>query len=439
MLRLFFSLFSLLYLVSPLSARDWYISLNIGKGKEATRENPAKDLGNILSEIEAGDVVHLAQGVYYGKGNNGHYKLEVPVKIYGGYDDAFTRRDPWGETQTILSGVNFDNPNFDFQARLLIELHIKYNSATKTDAKNMVVVDGIIIDNSARNQYQTDQKLKIIRTANPSEKKSQTPNTPGIKITLGKYCDAQILNCVVTNCALESADGALSVSGNKNSNITIKNNLVINNTGNGIFPGSLWKPATKTPNVQEIPHFTLENNTVLFCWKPGPIDEYAGSGIKVDDYTVVSAKNNIFAFNDLYGVENIPKLTFLSLEDNLITGNKRADYKEWNTEMNLAAIEDETETLKVVKGNTGESISIPVKADWATLYLGRKDIKRAESDANIKATHSTGNDLRSMLGLPLQGQDLKETTDVWLHLISLQDAIKAGLVAYKGKYGSAKP
>lgn len=426
--------------LSPaLCGAEWYVSANLGKGKAGTKAEPAKDLGNIISQLQAGDTVHIAQGVYYGKGKSGCDVIEVPVKIIAGYSDDFSKRDPWGEHRTVFSGANFDNPNFVARARLLIELHLKYQTATKPEEKNQVLVDGLIVDNAERNQYLDDKQLKIRRDAVPAEKKSQTPNTPGIKVTLGKFCDATVQNCVVLNCAIESADGAISVGGGKASKIAIRNNLVVNNTGNGIFPMALVKPNTKTPKWEDFASATVENNTVLFCWKPGPIDEYSGSGMRIDDGITVVAKGNVFAFNDVFAVDNINKGR-LTLIDNLVTANRKADYRDFNTQMKISAIDDEAEHLgKDTKGNVNQPITVPVPAEWSAIWAGRPETSRAEVDAQVKADNSSVNALRSMLGLPLQGGAVADAGKVWLHRIPLDGALKAGTEPYLGKYGCKKP
>ncbi len=432
-------LFAACFMVPTAAAADWYVSAERGKGKKATMEKPAKDLGNIISKLQPGDRVHIAQGVYQGRGKNGHYKIEIPISIIGGYNNDFTVRDPWGAHRTVFSGDNL-SANFESGARILFELHMKYQQARSPGDEHNVLIDGVIVDNGLRNQYMTGRCLKIKRPATPAEGKGPTPGTPGIKITLGKYCCATVRNCVVMNCAVESSDGALSVSGGKCSKVTISNNLIINNTGNGIAPLSGWKPPTRTPDQNQIPNFVIENNTVLFCWKPGPIDEFAGSSLMTDDYTVVFARNNVFAFNDIFAVNNIRKATRLELIENLITANKKADYKDCNTEMLLDDIEDEAEYLgDETADNIGEPITVPMPAEWSRIYMGRKSFSRAQVTGSVKANNSAVNDLRSMLGLPLQAGPVEDLSEIWLHRVDVEGALAAGVASYQGRYGCRKP
>lgn len=122
----------------PVSAEDYFVSVSTGKGKDATKEAPAKDIGNVASRLKPGDTINLAGGVYPGKADSGCDELTVPVKIVGGWDTAFTKRDPWGATRTVLSGDN-KSKNFSGGARLEVDLQ-KFKGAGD------VVIDGNAVE-----------------------------------------------------------------------------------------------------------------------------------------------------------------------------------------------------------------------------------------------------------------------------------------------------
>ncbi len=88
------------------NGRDWYVSKTTGTGKLGIKEQPAKDLGNIIYLLEPNDRIHTAEGVYMSKGKRGPDEINVPVQIFGGYDVTFTKRAPWTEHKTIFTGTN---------------------------------------------------------------------------------------------------------------------------------------------------------------------------------------------------------------------------------------------------------------------------------------------------------------------------------------------
>jgi len=427
-----------LALPSSLIAADYYVSAARGKGKSATKEKPAKDLGNIIKKLVPGDTVHIAEGTYVGRGGNGSDVITVPVSLIGGYSDDFSKRDPWGEHRTIFSGDNLSK-NFDSSTRLLIDL-MKYR------AKEMpkILVDGIIIDDGPRNRYQggvEGGKRVIVRMANPKTGENPTPSRGGLVILASKtgnfdagaHWNITVQNCIVMNTA--PTQGALTVSGYKGSKIKITNNIVINNTGTGIMAG------TKYVGDKAGPDFDISNNTVLFTWKYEPITQsFSGNSFKADREATIKLSNNVFAFADRAGINNISKATIL-LTDNLIAGNVATDYLEFDTKIDLADIEDEAEYLHDdTGGNVAGDVKPPISQEWLKLYGARILIDRNAQAADVKVQKTRANELRRILGLPLQGTDVAAPkTNVWLHQLSVDDAVKAGSSKYLKKYGSSLP
>ena len=420
---------------------DFYVSAERGKGKVASIEKPAKDLGNIINKLSPGDTVHIAAGIYLGKGKSGCDVITVPVSIIGGYSDDFSRRDPWGEFKTILTGYN-KTKNYKVGARLKIDLaKYQYHKSGGKDTPQ-IVVDGLIIDQGPQNRYKDAAKALLVRNANPKTGENPTPDRGALIITAGRTknpsgkWDIVVKNCVIMNSA--PTQGAMTVSGYQNSTITIENNLIINNTGTGIFAGSMWQGSDEAA----APNFTITNNTVLFTEKYDAFSQsFSGNSFKNDTSAVATLANNVFAFADRNGIQKQGKWKLL-LKDNIIVGNVQADY--WETsgdqKIEIGNLEDEAEYLhENSTGNVAKEISVPISKEWAKLYAGRILIDRNAAEADIKAQKTKANALRSMLGLPLQAADLNVDSPIWLPLITVDDAIQAGVEKYSGKYGCSKP
>lgn len=392
-----------------------------GKGRLGSKAEPAKDIGN-LGELQPGDVINMAEGVYLGKAEAGRDEILVPVKIIGGWDATFAKRDPWGAHKTVLSGDN-TSKNFDGGARIEINL-MKYKGAPAE-----ILVDGIIVDNAGRNRY-TGEGAKIVRKANPKSGEMPTPESAGILVKASKGINATVQNCVVINCA--PTTGALSVWGGQGSVCVVKNNLVVNNTGTGIETNTLWRPR----DGRELATFTVESNTVLFTWKHDAFGNIGGNGFQMDPDTIITATGNLFAFSDTAGVNNIKKTKGLTLKDNLLVGNLVCDYLEFNTKMDAAKIDDDASILsRESKGNISAKIDLNMDKDWAERYAARNVIDRNAAEADVKAASTRLNAWRGILGLPLQAADLKVDSDIWLHKLKLDEALKLGAKKFEGKYG----
>ncbi len=419
-------------------ARDWYVSIKRGKGKVGTKAQPAKELAFIIPKLAAGDVVHMASGVYMGKGDNGHHVITVPVSIIGGYSDDFGSRDPWGRYRTVLSGDN-TSKNYKLNAALFIDL-MKVKPRDGYPGK--IVVDGLILDHGGRNRYKTDKNWQIIRKADPRTGKNPTPEIGALVISAAKngmFDKTPWHITVQNNIVMNSAPtmGAMTVSGYKKSRVAIQNNLIINNTGTGIYVGSKWAGGV---NAKDGPRFTITNNTVMFTWKHDPIvQSFSGNAIDFDASVRASVQNNVFAFADRHIVYN-PRKNKVLLKNNIMTGNVDTAYLEFDTKIELADMEDEADFLdEGSSNNRAVRVKVPINADWMKLYGSRVLVDRNKAEANISASNTRANELRGMLGINLRAGKVDfPQSPVWLPRLSINEAVKAGARRYSG-VGCQKP
>lgn len=397
-----------------------------GKGKEATKEAPAKDIAAIAMQLKAGDIVHIAGGVYTSKADQSSDVLTVPVSIIGGYSPDFNTREPWGKYKTVFSGSN------DIAKGLTTERIGILTDKDYKDWKGEIVIDGVIIDNGARNHYSDDKETFIRRKASPEKGINPTPNTPGIKVRTGSMTKVLIKNCVVINTA--PTQGAIDVQVGKDGMATIENNLIVNNTGEGIMCKSNHHATTGLPS------YYLKNNTILFAWKYDPIASYGGNSLMFDNSLTLVAENNVFGFSDFGGVNNIKQCKTVTLKNNLFVGHKKYDYQEFSTGLKLDEMEDYANYVTKESGNNySQEIKLDIDKGWAEKYFNRVEISRAEIDASAKVSNSGANQLRGMFGLPLQGSTVAKDAEVWLHKMALEDAIRLGKQHYGKGAGCATP
>lgn len=414
-------------------ARDFYVSARRGKGKKGTKDKPAKDIGNIVKKLKAGDVIHIAEGTYFGRGKSGSTVITVPVKVKCGYSDDFSKRDPWGKHQSVLTGDN-RSKNWKNTWTLGIDL-MKYRDKEMPK----VVVDGCIFDNGGRNNYKTDKEYALVRRATPSKGRMPSPDSPALMVRVSKTrnYDAAWGVVVHNNIVVNSASRTpLAVSGYKNSVLDISNNCVVNSSG-GIYFGTKYRPR----DGKNIVTGKVRNNTVLFSWLYDSMtSNYSGYGVKCDPDTEMTVKGNVFGVSQYIAVDNTSKCK-LSLNDNLIFASRQADYIEFNTQMALGDIEDEADLVADSSGgNVSATPLIPVSKAFRDLMASVVIPNRAKIEAKVKAANSGANALRRILGLPLQAGTIQgPKIPVWLPRMSVEDALKACRSRYQGKFGSKKP
>ncbi len=408
--------------------REWYVSRNTGSGQLGTKERPAKDLGNIIHHLKPNDIIYIAEGVYLSKGKRGSDEINVPVKIYGGYDTSFSERDPWGAHKTIFTGIN------EYMKLTTPRLYIRTDQQREKNGQlsegSVIIVDGIIFDNGPRNRYHKNKNLAIRRKASPKSGQNPSPESGGIVIVGSKYTNIAVQNCVVMNTA--PTEGAISVRVFKGGKGVIQNNFCINNTGYGIHIRTGYMGSDK--NLY--PAFIVKNNTSLFNWKHDAIASYGGSALAIDQNLLATIENNVFGFSHHGGVYN--KGATITMNNNLFTGNSKYDYKEINDMMAVEDILDESSRLDPnSQGNETAVIKIPVAERWANIYGNRVELSRADVDAAVSASNSGANQLRSMLGLNLQGNSVKMDAEIFLPLMKIEEGLPAGLLPWNGKGCSA--
>ena len=83
-------------------------------------------------------------------------------------------------------------------------------------------------------------------------------------------------------------------------------------------------------------------------------------------------------------------------------------------------------------GNKTAVLKIAVGERWAKIYGEHKELSRADVDASVSAANSGANQLRSMLGLNLQGGSTKMDAEIFLPLLKLEEGIPVGLLNWGG-------
>jgi hypothetical protein len=404
----------LILLPGLVEGKKYYVAPN-GRGRTGSKEQPAKDIAALTMKLQNGDIILIAGGTYISKAGQGSDVIAKSVTIIGGYSPDFSTRDPWGKYKTILTGTN------KYGGLTTSRLRINGNAFAP------VVIDGIIIDNGPRNRFKTDKHQVILRKANATKGENPSPETPGIKVLMrGMETSVTIKNCVIINTA--PTQGAIDVQLGKDSKAVIQNNLIVNNTGEGIMAKTNWHGDTP----ENYATYLIENNTILFSWKHDAIASYGGNSLMMDTRVNITANNNIFGFGDFGGVNNIKLCENLVLNNNNFFGHKKYDFFDTSA-LNVADMIDYADYLKDGEGNVSEPVELPLNSDWAALFAARKDISRAAVDASSTVSNSTENQIRGILGLNKVGSTVTTDASIWLHQMQVEDAVKLGLTQYNGR------
>lgn len=406
-----------------------FVNIATGGGKDATLEEPAKDLGNIISRLEPNDVVCIAEGVYTGRGDRGVDDIEIPISVIGGFNQDFTARDPWGAHKTIFTGIH-NSDNFETQTRLSIDSSKFATTLAETrgePTEHTIIVDGLIFDNGPRNFYKDESEAMIVRQGTAGD--TPTPESGALVVRTGVNSTVIVQNNLAVNFA--PTEGVFSFFGGKNADITIRNNVAVNNTGAGFRLGTSF-------TGDEVPRYTFENNISIFNEKHTAYGTFGGSGIMLESSTEVEISNSVFAYNDNYGIDNTKRSAGLVVNDSIIAVNAKADLVEFDIEMDYDEIEDEADLVDEADGNTNVAPNFDISEDWGAYYVSRNVIDRNAAEEEVQAVDSWANDVRGFFGWNIIGGDLNVDSPVWLPRMSLDDAFKVA-VMYDGQYGVFMP
>ncbi len=397
---------------APAEARDGDVRAG-AEGGDGTLAKPFGDPWQALETCESGDVIHVAEGEYYGKLNAGNWEIPfADITLAGGYDAEFKVRDPWRHHTRLVWKKEFKNS--PKQARILSN-------------QKGTVIDGLVLDGREKNHY-VDDKQTGRDFAQPLGEEMLSLSLP-----------ATVRNCVILN---PGTYGIVCKNGS-----VIENNLILNALGTGVKITGL-PPANELSKVPA----KVSSNTILFCWdeRAAGKGRYEGTGVAVGGPAVVSG--NILAFNDNHAIYCTSAPERVSVQNNVFSMNLFSNFKFF-VEGRDVAIDDknmeelEDVGLKASDGNEVADPQMPLDTVWLDMYS-----KRTAAQPG-KLVMDDWNKLRQALGLPLIGEGGAAASGIAPayaldHALKLMqpknDAVKAGarIVKLEAKFaapGDAAP
>ncbi len=364
-------------MMSPLAAKDIYV--RAGATGNGTKESPYGALWKALKKAQRGDVIHVAEGVYYGKGGCGHFVISVPhLTLVGGYSKDFSERNPFKYLTILERDKNYKGK--------LTGLGEGIIEGDERNDHSGLVIDGFVLNGETRNTYAKD-KSKIIPA----------------KSWRGALIKANGANIKIRNCILLNPYGKgiyIKWQGQDNE---ISNNFILNT----------FYAAISTRSAQANSRILIKNNTILFGWfQPGNGGSY---GIFIGRQGQAVIENNVIGFllteggEAGYGVSNTFGNDLTQLKNNLFyqcqggfyvyTDEDGRTLVVWK-KADLDDLNDDPESymLDEAEGNVVENPK--VKPDkW---YFGKFTSFVASKPGKLNMDEM--NQIRQMLGLPLQAQ-----------------------------------
>lgn len=357
---------SFFFVSAGLFGADIYV--RAGASGKGSMEEPYGELWKAMERAIRGDVIHVAEGVYTGKGGSGAFIAKVPsLTLAGGYSPDFSSRNPFSSMTILKRAEDYKGDNTGLPNGIV---------SGQGDHSNLTV-DGFVIEGRTRNKYRNTGDISESGSFSGPLFETGSPNV-------------RIRNCIILNPF--GVGVYCKWQGEENE---VVNTFVLNSFYTGI----------STRSAQENAVILIKNCTIGFTWNQ--TNKGGGTSVFIGSQGRTVLENNIFMFNQLYGVHNGFGNEDTVMKDNVFFQCQGGYYHfmdddgknllAWKEE-DLKDLNDEPEfyMLWEAGGNTAKAPGLKPDSDYFEKFT---NFAAAEPG---KLEMDEMNKWRQSLGLPLQ-------------------------------------
>jgi hypothetical protein len=376
------------------SGKTWYVSMTNGNNKnDGSKGSPFKNIDKAIKECAAGDKIMIAGGTYSGTFNVGFLESDKPLKLYGSYDEGFTKQDIV-KHPTVFQP---DNKSAAASRKALLRF-------TKDVAGT--VIDHIVWDMGERNAYSNKEgfvkdveggRLLMPTEGNPNGNSTVTePCIQFVSATTGG--DVTIQNCVFVNGASFGVQ-----AGHRSGTFRIINNVFVANRMAAIEIFGTCSGSNQKKDMVSCGDVEIAYNTILFSWSRLKDFLDMGYGVRIMTKATYNIHHNIIGANIMGGIDNtrFSKDEYVKIDHNIMFGNKGGDLEyspASNTRLQLTVDQFGDLEFASVNGNKGDAPPMVVNQPYLKGFYGARYTENLNYDPN-----SASNQWARALGLNQQG------------------------------------
>ena len=317
-LKLVLLVFAALLPVLPAAADDWYVCESTGSNRnDGTKKEPFRNIQKAINAASPGDVIHVAEGNYFGLLDCGNIKITKALSILGGYAPDFSERNVL-KYRTFIQPTATSNGSAQGQGTIQIDVR---------ESDTEVVLDGLILDRGRSVAYNVRGEGQPAGVETPMmnpigtsgkgapgvpEAKVYTTETAIVYITTGAKCDVTIRNCAFLNGPYYGVLGSTFAA-----TVTIDNCIFVNMRMAAVE----LRGASAAKNSKTV--FT--HNTILFSWSRLKYFDDMGYGFRCMPRCDSYLKDNIIGCCIASALDCTEDERLAECEDNLFLLNKRPD------------------------------------------------------------------------------------------------------------------
>ncbi len=387
---------------APTTGQVFYVSMENGSNRnDGSQQAPFKNIDKAINEAEPGARINIAGGVYFGTLNIGFLESDKPLKLYGSYDETFSKQDIVAHPTLIQP----DNPSARTSRRALLRF-------TRDVAGT--VIDHMVFDSGERNAYHASEGVvegvEGGRLMMPTESPSNMNSTVGeplvqfVSATTGG-------DVIIQNCAFLNGASFGLQAGHRSGTFTVRNNVFVANKMAAI---EIYGTCAQTggPGVMtSCGDVEIANNTILFSWSRTHDFLDMGYGIRIMTRANYNIHNNIIGASILAAIDHtrFNKDEWIHVNNNTFFVNKDKDLHyspASNTRLRVDAKDFEDLEFASVSGNKNQiPEQLRVCKAYLEGYLNARYSEEVDFDRN-----SPANQWRAALGMNMQGTISSEAT-----------------------------
>ncbi len=285
------------------SGTTWYVSTNgSNKNDGQSPETPLKNVQKALDEASDGDLICVAEGNYTGTLDQGFIEITKYVSLVGGYNEDFSKRDPYSYKTYIQTNPSHVSKN---GTKASINLEV-------TGSRNKVVmVDGFSVDRGEQALYcaPSDDPVAGWPEGCLTGRKLMPGDSPSVKTVGGAAQERQCVtghvegHLIIRNCVFANAVYFGIQLMSKGGDWEVYNNVFVANNYSSCRIDSMTRDANEC-------YVDFHHNTVLFSWCRDKIMEDMGYGYEFMARVDSDVHDNIF------GCSNLGALSFAHHDSN---------------------------------------------------------------------------------------------------------------------------
>lgn len=375
------------------SSRTLHVSKTGSNKNDGSIAAPLKNIDKAIEIASAGDEIRVAQGVYMGTFNIGYLESDKPIKLYGSWDDQFSKQDIINHPTVFQP----DNASGGKSRKALLRF---------TKDVSGTIVDGMVWEMGERNVY--DQRDGIVEgvdggrmrySTEPVTGKNSTVEEPALSfLSATTGGDVTIQNCVFSNCSNFAIQ-----AGHRSGTFSVLNNVFVASRMAAIEIYGTCAGSKEQKDMILCGNVEVAYNTILFTWSRLKDFLDMGYGVRVMTKCSYNIHHNIIGASIMGGIDDsrFCKDEYIKIDYNIMFGNKGGDLyytPASNTKLQLTVDQFEDLEFASVTGNIGTAPEIPVDGAYMKGFFGARYNETTNYDPN-----SAQNQWARALGMNQQG------------------------------------